>query len=251
MPDNMMRLGKAESGDRIQPFAEPRPQPTGTLALLERALELKLSAADLAAWMDLHERSEAVKAKAAYAAAMSRAQAEMPAVIRDAENTHTKKMYARLEAVADVIKPVYTKHGFAISFDNEKSDLANFFRVRADVTHEAGHKEQYRLELPLDKSGVMNTIQGAGSTQTYARRYLTLNIFNVVVKDQDNDGNDPTAIGPGQIEVLNDLIERTNTDLGRFLAWAKIEALNQMRVGDFEKARQMLTVKAKQNGSKS
>jgi hypothetical protein len=232
--------------------SEPPARPTGTLALLERALELKLTAADLSAWMDLHERSEAAKAKAAFACALSAAQSEMPCIVKDAENKFLGTKYARLETIVHDIKPVYTRHGLSLSFEQEECQKPGFIRVRADLRHDAGHLQQYRVEMPLDGSGSqggksgMNPLQAHGSTFQYARRYLTCLIFDLVIAGQDLDGNfDAECIGPGQKKELEDLIARSGADLQRFLVWAKIEKIEQMRVADFEKARRMLNDKLK------
>lgn len=232
--------------------AEAPPRPTGTLALLERALELKLTAADLGAWMDLHERSEAAKAKAAFACALSAAQAKMPCIVKDAENTHTRSRYARLETIIHDIKPVYTGEGLSLSFEPEPCPVEGHIRVRADLRHEAGHLQQYRVDMPKDGKGsqgnqnAMNALQAVGSTMAYARRYLVCLIFDLVIAGQDLDGNDnPECIGPGQKKELEDLIARSGADVQRFLVWAKIEKVEQMRVADFEKARRMLNDKLK------
>ena len=51
--------------------------------------------------------------------AMSLAQSEMKPIAKDAENTHTRSNYALLETICAAITPVYTKHGFSLSFSEE------------------------------------------------------------------------------------------------------------------------------------
>ena len=57
---------------------------------------------------------KADEAKEAFQAAMAQAQAEMPSVVKDRENSHLKSKYAQLEAIDDAIRPVYTRHGFSL-----------------------------------------------------------------------------------------------------------------------------------------
>jgi len=66
-------------------------------------------------------------------------------------------------------------------------------RTVAIVTHAAGHNKRHHIDLPPDDSGAKGNVnktgvQAAGSTNAYARRYLSLMIFNVSTED-DNDGN--------------------------------------------------------------
>lgn len=240
--------------DEVIVVPEPRPQATGTLALLERALELKLTAADLGAWMDLHERAEAKRAAALFAQALSAAQAEMPCIVKDATNSHTKSKYARLETITHDIKPVYTKHGLSLSFEPEPCPTEGFIRVRADLRHDAGHLQTYRVDMPKDGKGsqgnanAMNPLQASGSTFSYARRYLVCMIFDLVVAGEDLDGNDVQFIGPGQIQELNDGLEASGVKLAAFLQWLALESLDQMPVREFANAVGYLQRKARQTG---
>jgi hypothetical protein len=40
----------------------------------------------------------------------------MPCVVKDRDNPFTKSRYATLENVNTVIRPVYTQHGFSLSY---------------------------------------------------------------------------------------------------------------------------------------
>jgi hypothetical protein len=104
--------------------AEPdtRRPPDNPLAMLSAALQSGQDPAKLEKLMDLADRWKAQQAAAEFAVAMTEAQAAMPCVVRDAVNAHTKKRYARLETVNSAIKPVYTAHGFSLSFGTGKLD---------------------------------------------------------------------------------------------------------------------------------
>src|SRR6266404_3054873 len=54
-------------------------------------------------------------ARVEFNAAMNAAQSEIQPVARTAENTQTKSWYAKLEAVDAAIRPIYLRHGFALS----------------------------------------------------------------------------------------------------------------------------------------
>lgn len=167
------------------------------LMLIERAIDKGMDPAQLKALVDLQEQWTAYQAKAAYARAMTDAQEEMPLIVRDAQNTHTQSRYARLETITHWAKPVYTKHGFALSFSEAESPKPNMKRVVCKVSHRDGHSESHWVELPIDGTGAkggkssMNEVQGCISTNSYGHRVLTCNVFNITIADTDLDGQAP------------------------------------------------------------
>lgn len=212
-------------------------QQESPLAILQAALDRGTDPAKLEKLMDLAERWKADRAAEEYAAAMCEAQRAMPNVVRDAENSHTRSRYARLETVSAVIKPVYTQHGFALSFGQERSDFEGHIRIICDVSHTGGHSRRYYLDCPIDGAGVggkanKTGIQAMGSTISYGRRYLCLMIFNVTVADHDNDGNAVAALGTidgEQIEQIEAVIREKGINEKRFLEWCGVSTLDQIR----------------------
>jgi len=63
------------------------------------------------------------------------------------------------------------------------------------------------MPAPLDTSGGKSTVQGVGSTNSYLRRYIACNIFNIVVVGDDEDGNGGT-IDETQTITLFELIKK-------------------------------------------
>jgi ERF superfamily len=125
--------------------------------------------------------------------AMSEAQAEMLPVLRDAQNTETRSRYARLETIDAIVRPIYTRHGFSLEFNSEPIDGPNV-RVVCEVSHVAGHSKKFHLDAALDTVGFKGTanktpLHGLGSSVTYLRRYLVCMVFNIVLANEDNDGN--------------------------------------------------------------
>ena len=82
---------------------------------------------------------KADEAKEAFQAAMAQAQAEMPSVVKDRENSHLKSKYAQLEAIDDAIRPVYTRHGFSLMFSQRAAEQAGDIVIVCTVLHKAGH----------------------------------------------------------------------------------------------------------------
>lgn len=163
--------------------------------------------------MQMHERFVDRQASAAFNAAMVQAQKRIRPVVRMSFNTQANSGYAKLEDIDKQISPVYTEEGFSLSFGTADSPLAGHLRVVCDVMHEQGHTKQYHMDLPLDSAGIAGKVNKTGvhahgSTNSYARRYLTMNIFNVVMVNEDNDGNPEPANDDLRIQVLADILER-------------------------------------------
>jgi len=165
--------------------------------------------------MQMHERFVDRQASAAFNAAMVQAQKRIRPVVRMSLNTQTNSGYAKLEDIDKQISPVYTEEGFSLSFGTGDSPLAGHLRVVCDVMHEQGHTKQYHMDLPLDSAGIAGKVNKTGvhahgSTNSYARRYLTINIFNVVMVNEDNDGNaepEPEPmVTPAQVKQIEALL---------------------------------------------
>lgn len=161
--------------------------------------------------LDLRERLEAKQAETQFAEAMNDAQAEVTRVSADAVNPQTRSAYATYGQLDKALRPVYTKHGFSLSFDTEESPKADHVRVLCYVSHRAGHTRTYRADVPADGKGakgndVMTKTHAFGSGTSYGMRYLLKMIFNVAIGDSDDDGNGGEADGKA-VEMLKRLME--------------------------------------------
>ncbi|AZD07521.1 Phage related protein [Pseudomonas chlororaphis] len=185
---------------------------TAMLTMIQRAATDPAFDADkMQKMMEMYERHTDRTAAAAFNAAMVRAQAEIGPVFRDKLNAQTNSAYAALESIDRKISPVYTGYGFSLSFGTGDSPLAGHIRTVCDCMHEAGHTKQYHVDLPIDSAGIKGSVNktgvhASGSTYSYARRYLTMMIFNVVLTNEDDDGNGDQTQGLG--ELLNEWIPK-------------------------------------------
>ena len=76
--------------------ASPTGEAAALMATIARAAsDPSIDVEKLERLMAMHERIKAGQAEQAFADAMSKAQAEMPQVFRDAENSHTKSRHPR------------------------------------------------------------------------------------------------------------------------------------------------------------
>jgi hypothetical protein len=227
-------------------------QPAGNpLALIDRAIASGVDAEKLDRLLSLQERWEKSRAVEAYNRAMNLCQQEMPAVVKDAENSHTKSAYARLETLVSATTPTYTRHGFSLSYDTADSPLPGHIRIVCDVLHSGGHKESKHLDLPLDGVGAkggassMNGVQAHGSTVSYGRRYLAAMIFNVAIAGEDTDAAAPfLTINLEQAAEIEAAIERTGTDEAAFLNWAQCDRVSDLPIKKYADAMALLRRKA-------
>jgi len=214
------------------------------LEIIQHALNAKLAPAELREYFELYRSMKADEASQAYAEAMNTCQAEMPGIVRDKDNSRTGKKYASYEGLNEIIRPIYSKHGFSLSFGEEPLPVeSGMLRIFCDVRHKAGHKERYQGDFPRDgksaqqEKAIMTALQGTGSTYSYARRYLAKNIFNLAETDEDNDGNSANAYITQELsDYLGEQVRTHKIPLDRFLKWLGAEHLGAVTRAQFEKA---------------
>jgi len=141
----------------------------------------------------MRERENARLAEQAFCAALAEAQTEMQPVFADSNNPQTRSRYASYAALDRAVRPIYTRHGFGLTFNTDDAPGLEQARVICDVCHSGGHTRRYRIDMPVDGKGarggdVMTKTHAMGSGISYGMRYLLRMIFNLAI-DQDDDGN--------------------------------------------------------------
>ena len=154
----------------------------------------------------LKREIEADLAEQEYIRARSLVEQELEPVAKDASNPSTRSKYATLAAVIQAVRPIYSKHGIIVEFDTGPADQDGWIRVLAFLSHQAGYKRTYHIDMPADGKGaqgrdVMTRTHATGSAFTYGRRYLLLGIFNIAV--EDDDGNAASRGKANTGELLN------------------------------------------------
>lgn len=180
---------------------EPTPEPVSSanalIAVIERAASNPdIDVEKMERLLAMQERIMTQNAKVAFNESMRLAQTEMPKIKRNKENKETHSKYADLEAVTDAAVPIYTKHGFSLSYGTADCPIPGHYRVTALCAHVAGFERQYQADVPIDNTGPKGTqnktmTHGFGSTMSYGRRYMICLIFNITLTNEDTDGNRP------------------------------------------------------------
>lgn len=122
--------------------------------------------------------------------AMALAQGEMTQISKDSVNPQTKSQYASLAALDAAIRPIYSKHGFSISFDEENASethvlLLIYVSCRSET-------RRFRKWIPVSTKGfqgreMMTLTHASVGAVTYGRRTLLKMVFNLA--EEDDDGN--------------------------------------------------------------
>jgi len=217
---------------------EREPQPTSLLEVITRAA--KDPEIDVGKMERLVELSRSIKrdeAEAAFNTAMSACQEAMRPISADATNPQTRSKYASYGKLDRVLRPIYTRHGFSITFSDGETTKAEHVRVTALVRHAAGHKETHWKDMPADGKGakggdVMTKTHAAGAAQQYGMRYLLKGIFNVAIGEDDTDGNVPgdgvETLVQEQIDNIVALMTEVGADKARFLHLWRVKELKDI-----------------------
>lgn len=198
--------------------------------------------------LGMYERITARQAEYAYHEAMSAAQAEMRPIAADANNPQTKSKYASFVALDRALRPIYTRHGFSLSYDTEDGAPEGHVRVVCKVSHRAGHTDRPRIDMPADGKGakggdVMTKTHATGAAMTYGQRYLLKMIFNIAV-GEDDDGNGAMSgsmrITEAQTVALLKLADDVQADKRRFCEWLGVESFADIPARDYRRAKEAL-----------
>lgn len=214
------------------------------LLMIERAaLDKRVDVGKMRELFDLRKVVVAERMRDEFDNAMNSAQAEMSPIAADASNPQTKSKYASYLALDKALRPIYTRHGFSVSFNTAPCDTENTVRIVADVSRK-GHKRSYQIDMPADGKGakggdVMTKTHAVGAAATYGQRYLLKMIFNIAV-GEDADGNGASAhikrITQEQADQIRDLLEAHSKSREKFLSWAKIERIEDLDASFFDAA---------------
>ena len=142
------------------------------------------------------ERKEkAEKARVDFYAALAEMQGHLPIIKRDTQNPNTRSRFAQLSTLWAQCLPIWTKYGFAVSFDSRTLEN-NLIEVSLKLSHKTGHTEIFHTpSAPPDTSGLRGVanktfVQGNQSTITYLQRGLLCRALGIVTANFDDDDDD-------------------------------------------------------------
>ena len=219
----------------------PRVDSSSTvLGLIERmALDPQADVEKLDRVMAMYERLKAKEAELAYNTAKGRILKKLvdikfvknrPALYeieqgKPQKGTYEAFKYAPLEEIDKHLRPLLLEEEMDLSYSDEPREHG-WIVIRGRLKHlPSGYFEDSFMPAPLDTSGGKSTVQGVGSTNSYLRRYIACNIFNIVVVGEDDDGNGGT-IDEAQTNTILDLIKRAKVG-PKFLKYMRAPSIEE------------------------
>lgn len=220
-----------------------RAEPETLMAVIARAAsDPSVDIEKMDRLLQMQERLEQRAAEADFNEAMTKAQIEMGRVKTNKDNSQTHSRYADYAALDKVLRPIYTRHQFALSFSTTEGAPEGSVRVVAFVSR-GRFTRQYHVDMPTDGKGakgndVMTKTHATGAAMTYGMRYLLKMIFNVAIGEDDTDGNMPgAAITQEQADEIKKLIDDLAFEVdgpeADYAAWLQV-FLDHMKVGAIE-----------------
>lgn len=164
------------------------------MAMISLAIEKGAGIETIERLVALQEKLLDRQAEIEFNAALNQVQKEITRVAPDLMNKQTNSKYASYAAIDHEIRPIYTRLGMSVSFTEEDCPKAEHVRIVAYVTKGA-YTRKYRKDMPADGKGakggdVMTKTHAAAAADSYAKRYLIKDIFNIAIGEEDRDGND-------------------------------------------------------------
>src|SRR5262249_330450 len=140
------------------------------------------------------------------------------------KGTYEAFNYAPLEEIDKHLRPLLMEEEMDLSYSNEPQ--AGGILIRGRLNHlPSGHFEDSFMLAPLDTSGGKSTVQGVGSTNSYLRRYIACNIFNIVVVGDDDDGTGGT-LDETQTDTIIKLIKKAKVG-PKFLKYMRAQSIEE------------------------
>lgn len=218
------------------------------------AMDPSVDVARLAGLMELQIKAEDRNAEKEFNTAFARLQPTLPRITKRGEidmGVKGKMSFARYEDLDSAVRPLYSAAGFSLSFISEPSDKG--IVLVAALAHQAGHSKTSRLQLPPDAGAGRNALQALGSSLSYAKRYLTCDLFNIVTVGQDDDATSGDYITEKQAMNIEDLMAECSLgEAGRskFLETFGAKAVSELFKANYAPAINLLCAKRRSLGSK-
>ena len=201
----------------------------------------------LALKLDVERRD----AEIAFNQAMARLQPRLPRVKKngaiDFGGGKPAMKFARWEDIDTAIRPRLTEEGFSLSFTAQPAPAGVL--MTCTISHILGHSKSSQMQLPPDTGPGRNALQAIGSAHSYGKRYLTLDMLNIITEGEDSDGSKAyplTAEQLNNVRSMVDACELKGQPLKSFLTFAGAATVEMIQQHRYEDVMQALRKKQKQ-----
>jgi len=205
--------------------------------LLSLALENNAAIDVIERLVALQEKVLMRDAKTDFNDALSRIQAAVARIAPDLLNPQTTSKYASYAAIDRIIRPLYTAEGMSLSFSHGDSPKPDHIRVVC-VAGLGSYTRLYQIDMPTDGKGpkggdVMTKTHATAAADSYAKRYLVKDVFNLAIGEDDTDGNTPTN---GKSRIAS---ERVKEFCQKILKAENLEAMKQVYFAAYREAHEL------------
>lgn len=190
--------------------------------------------------------------------ALKQIQAELKAP-KGQFNSFGKYNYRSAEDILEAVKPLLSKHDALLTLSDEVVEIGGrvYVKATAAITDSEGatlYITAYAREA--EKKTGMDDSQITGTASSYARKYALNGLFLIDdTKDADTDAYTAQTqaaekkankkVSANTIKRINELIEATDSNIGKLLVFFKVSKLEDMTADQAEKCIQMLESKKK------
>lgn len=213
-------------------LAVKQSQEPSVAGMLQAVIEKGITAENVTALeqlVGLYERMEKRNSEKAFADAFVKLQTEMPVIVASSIIPNRGK-YERFEDVMNVVGPLLTKNGFAVSFEQAADDKR--ITVICHLQHVAGHSKRTPFAVRLGGRADSDT-QADCKASTTAKRNALLQALNVVIRqdclqDEDDARNDGDFISAKEAANMRDRLEACGADEKAFLEYAGADSFEKI-----------------------
>ena len=221
----------------------PKPQSDGlstVLALIQRvAVDPCADVEKLERMIAMYERLKAKEAELAYNAAKGRILKKLAGIKivknrsvpyeveteKPQRGTYEVFKYAPLEEIDKHLRPLLAEEDMDLSYSDEPGEGGEIL-IRGRLKHlPGGHYEDSFMPAPPDTTGGKSNVQAVGSTNSFLRRYVACNIFNIVVVGDDDNGTGGT-IDEAQTKTILGLLKKAKGG-PKFLKYMKARSVEE------------------------
>lgn len=185
-------------------------------------------------------------------AAVARFQGECPEIPKSstAKITGTagnfEYSYADIEQIAAVIAEPLRRCGLSYSWDARSNEAGTRLAVTCTLRHANGQGVSSTFDVPTESRAGMSPQQKFSAAQMFGRRKSLEQVLGLVAVDAPSmvaADHDPTPISEEQVATLHALRDEVKADGAKFLAYFKIERLEDLPARRYREAVAMLEQK--------
>lgn len=236
--------------DRSTNLVQSDAGPAPLLHLIEKIVNGGVTESNVAALdklLGVYERLDDKRAEREFASAFVALQTDLPVIVADTVIPNRGK-YSRFEDVMHIVGPLLAKHGFSVSFSMDFKE--NRIVETCHLKHIGGHSQSNSFAVRAGGKADSDT-QADCKAATTAKRNALLNCLNIVIRQDamQNEEGDASLEGgpipPDKVVYIRELLEETKSDVGKFLAMAGVDRVEEIGTGQYDTLVRALLMKRK------